>query len=59
MVSPEKTVKMLKERRNGRKGLEQRNFRPLYIEDNIGVEMVISVKAFFMKNHRKKGEKMN
>ena len=38
MVSPEMAVKMLKERRNGRKRLGQRNFRPLYIEDNIGVE---------------------
>ena len=34
MVSPEKTVKMSKERRNGRKRLGQRNFRPLYIEDS-------------------------
>ena len=34
MFSPEMAVKMLKERRNGRKRLGQRNFRPLYIEDS-------------------------
>ncbi len=31
MFSPEMAVKMLKERRNGRKRLGQRNFRPLYM----------------------------
>ena len=58
MVSPEMAVKMLKRKKKWAKETWTKELRPLYIEDNIGVEMVIRVKAF-MKNHRKKGEKMN
>ena len=57
MFSPEMAVKMLKRKKNGRKRLGQRNFRPLYIEDNIGVEMVIRVKAFFHEKPPKERRK--
>ena len=57
MFSPEMAVKMLKRKKKWAKEIGQRNFRPLYIEDNIGVEMVISVKAFFHEKPPKERRK--
>lgn len=58
MFSPRNGCENVKKKEEmGERDLDKGTFCPLYIEDNIGVEMVIRVKAFFHEKPPKERRK--